>query len=331
MLRVAIIGLGTIAPIHKAAIEDSEFATLVAVCDTDETKKEGYENVAFYSSIEDMINNEELDVVHNCLPHYLHHVVTEQCAKKGIHVFTEKPVAITYKDAETIMDLEDKYNVKVGVCLQNRYNTTANIAKKVVESKEYGELIGSKALVTWSRTMDYYNQAKWRGIMETAGGGVLINQTIHSLDLLDYIGGKITKIHSLVGNLTLPETEIEDTVVSHVRYENGARGIFFATIAYFDNSAPEFEFIMEKAKLIIRDSKVYLKENSGDLKQIGEDNKLIGSKHYYGPSHMVAIETFYKAVINNTDDYITVREAAYPIKMIEATMASAKDKVEKEI
>ncbi|MFI3258149.1 MAG: Gfo/Idh/MocA family oxidoreductase [Spirochaetales bacterium] len=331
MLKVAIVGLGSIAPIHRHAIDHSKRAKLVCVCDSDSSKKAAYADIAFYTDIDLMLQQEKIDVVHNCLPHYLHHSVTELCAKNGVHVFTEKPVAICYKDAQSLFDLESRYNIKIGVCLQNRYNETSIRAKQLIQSGTYGTLHGAKGIVTWSRTMDYYNESAWRGIMSKSGGGVMINQTIHTIDLLQYIGGSFKNVKSMCANISLPQTQIEDTVVAHFHYQNDATALFFGTIAYADNSSVEMEFILERAKILIRDSKIYLSEDQGDFTLHGEDKKLSGSKHYYGASHMDAIESFYSAILHNTHEYISVKEAATSLKIIEAICTSTETNTTQEI
>lgn len=333
MLKVAIIGLGTVSPVHKKAIEDSEFAKLVAVCDIDKDKKSMVEGVNFYTDIEEMLDSEKLDCVHICLPHFLHFPAIVKCAKKGINVFTEKPLTLNYEEATKLFDLEETYHIKIGVCLQNRYNATSIKLKSLMQSKDYGKFLGSKGLVTWSRTMDYYNAAPWRGKINLAGSGVLMNQSIHTLDLLSYIGGDFDKINAKVTNFTLPLTEIEDTVVAHLKYKDSeATSIYFATIGYCTNSNIEIEMVFEKASFKIFDKKLYKYDiATSERELICEDKNPEGLKHYYGASHFFAIDSFYAAIINNTNDYINVRQAAVSLKLIETIMESSQDNTEKKV
>ena len=333
MLKVAIIGLGTVSPVHKQAIEDSEFAKLVAVCDIDKDKKSMAEDVNFYTDIEEMLDSEELDCVHICLPHFLHLSTIVKCAKKGINVFTEKPLTLNYEEATQLFDLEETYHIKIGVCLQNRYNATSIKLKSLMHNKDYGKFLGSKGIVTWCRTMDYYNTAPWRGKIKLAGSGVLMNQTIHTLDLLSYIGGDFDKINAKVTNFTLPLTEIEDTVVAHLKYKDSeATGIYFATIGHCTNSNVEIEMVFEKVSFKIFDNKLYKYDTTTSEQEfICEDKKLDGSKHYYGASHFFAINSFYAAIVNKTNDYVNVRQAAVSLKLIETIMESSQDNTEKTV
>lgn len=329
MLKVAIIGLGTVSPIHRKAIEMSENAELVAVCDIDITKKEGYD-IPFYTSVEEMLENEELDCVHICLPHDLHVPITKICCEYKVNVFTEKPVALNHEQATQLFDLEKKHSVKIGVCLQNRYNNTIVELKKLIETGEYGDFLGSKGIVTWCRTMDYYKASPWRGKKVNSGGGVMINQSIHTLDLLSYVIGDFKSVESKVSNFSLKNTDIEDFVMCQLKYKSCATAMFFATVSYVNNSSVELEFVFENTIFSIIDSKLY-KINDGEKELICEDQKLEGTKHYYGASHCDAINKFHLAIINDNNDYINVKEAAKSIKTIDHIFASNNENAEKEI
>lgn len=323
MLKIAIIGLGTISSIHRYAIENDTRVSLVAVCDIDEGKKNNYANIPFYTSVEKLLSSESLDCVHICLPHYLHAPVILQCAKKGLHVFTEKPVALSYTEARPLFNLEKTYRVKIGVCLQNRYNNTTVLAKKLIKSQKYGKFIGSKGIVTWGRTMDYYNEGRWRGSMHESGGGVMINQTVHTLDLLQYIAGPIQSVLGMKNNFSLKETEIEDTVCAYFKYKDGTTGIFFGTIAFCTNSSVEMEFVCEKGILKIHDNKLFYYNNDEEIELLCEDKKFQSTKQYYGAGHIEAIESFYSAILDNTHDYIHVQEGAEAVKIIDKIVLSS--------
>ncbi len=322
MLKVGIIGMGTVAPIHKYAVENSKVAKLVAICDNKST-----ENTEIYTSIEQMLDNEKLDVVHICLPHHQHVEVAKQCAKKGINVFIEKPVAISTEEAKELYDLEQTYGIKVGICLQNRFNDTTVMLKALVDSKRYGKVLGTKGIVTWNRTMQYYNEAPWRGKKAEAGGGAMINQSIHTLDLLSYIVGPFKDAQATVSTFVLKETEIEDTVVANLNYKGlEANAIFFATIAYCGNSSVEVEVVCENGTLTIKGGTLYFTDQTLDWSVITEDKKLPGTKHYYGASHQICIEKFYDAILNGTTDYVTPQEATYCLTTMEAIFLASETK-----
>ena len=183
-LRVGVIGLGDVSMIHLHSIKSSEKAELVAVCDIDETKSGLIENVNFYTDYIEMIQKEQLDCVHICLPHYLHYPVTKEVANLGVNVLLEKPLCLDTEEAEKFIELSDSIDTNICICLQNRYNNTVENLKEIINSDVYGKVIGIKGLVTWNRSKEYYTVKPWRGKMEFAGGGVMINQSVHTLDLM---------------------------------------------------------------------------------------------------------------------------------------------------
>lgn len=324
-LRVGIIGLGDISMIHLHAIKSSNNAELVAVCDIDETKSNLIENVNFYTDYIEMIKEEKLDCVHICLPHYLHYPVTKEVANLGVNVLLEKPLCLDTEEAENFKELSDKVDSNICICLQNRYNNTVEKLKDIIDSGVYGKVVGIKGLVAWSRPKDYYTVKPWRGQMEFAGGGVMINQSVHTLDLMQLLGGKIKSIKGNIDNFLDYDIEVEDTVNAVVNFENGARGIFFATVANATNSSVEIEVVLENGIFTIKDSKLY-RHIDGELIEIAEDERLSGSKHYYGASHGKLIDKYYECLLNNTKDYIHIEDAIPSIRMIDLIRYSSECK-----
>ena len=145
MLKVAVIGLGDISKIHIPIIQENPDVELTAVCDINEELKDTVPGVKFYSDYHVMLEEEELDCVHICLPHYLHLPATKACVEKGIHVFQEKPLALNTDEGLELVRLEEEHpNVKICICFQNRYNETFEALQEIVESGKYGKVIGVK-------------------------------------------------------------------------------------------------------------------------------------------------------------------------------------------
>lgn len=324
-LRVGVIGLGDVSMIHLHSIKSSEKAELVAVCDIDETKSSLIENVNFYTDYIEMIQKEQLDCVHICLPHYLHYPVTKDVANLGVNVLLEKPLCLDTEEAEKFIELSDSTDTNICICLQNRYNNTVENLKEIINSDVYGKVIGIKGLVTWNRPKEYYTVKPWRGKMDLAGGGVMINQAVHTLDLMQLLGGKIESIKGNVDNFLDYDIEVEDTANAIINFENGAKGVFFATIANATNSSVEIEVVLEKGMFSIKDSKLY-RHIEGEFIEIAEDERLSGSKHYYGASHGKLINKYYDCLMNNTKDYVHIKDAIPSIKMIDLIRKSSESR-----
>jgi UDP-N-acetyl-2-amino-2-deoxyglucuronate dehydrogenase len=327
MLKVAVIGLGDISKIHIPAILANPNAELVAVCDSNESLKDTVPGVNFYTDYHEMLEKEVLDCVHNCLPHYLHYPVTKACVEKGVHVFQEKPLGLNTEEGQALVKLEEEHSdVKIGVCLQNRYNETFEMLQEMVKSGEYGRVTGVTGLVPWFRPKAYYEVKPWRGQMEYAGGGVMINQALHTLDLLQLLGGEMEAIRGSIDQLLDYGIEVEDTASAHIQFKNGAKGLFFATNANAENASVELEVVLEKGKFNIKDSILTRVTVEGKKEELVEDARLPGSKFYYGASHFKTINQFYNCIAQNTHDYVYAKDALVSIEMIDAIRKSSETK-----
>jgi|GEM_PF-583940 len=224
MKRAAIIGCGTIFQVHLPIIVANPEIELCAVCDNNPAVQEklpaAAKAVPFYTDYEELLEKEHPDVVHLCLPHYLHVPVSEYFASHGVNVFCEKPVGLNTAQAKEFVEFEAAHpEVKIGICLQNRLNRTTVELKKIIDGGEYGKVIGCRGFVPWFRGKAYYDEQPWRGQLETAGGGCMINQSVHTLDLLYYLCGDIDAIHGSVNQLADYGIEVEDTVAARLPFD----------------------------------------------------------------------------------------------------------------
>lgn len=326
MKRAAVIGLGDISAVHLMAIEANPQITLCAVCDIDLANEvKAPEGVPFYQDYKEMAEQEKPDCVHICLPHYLHYPVAKDLVERGFSVFCEKPVALNTQQAEAFERLEAEHpEVMIGICLQNRRNETTEVLKELIDSGEYGAVTGISGMVPWCRPKAYYTQKPWRGRMETAGGGCMINQSVHTLDLLYFLGGSIKGVTASVSQLLDYGIEVEDTVTARLDFENGAKGMFFATIADYKNDSVQIEVALEKGDFQIRDNVLYQLLSDGQKKRLMEDKKMPGTKFYYGASHDRLIGEFYQALEQGKGPYIRVQDAKMSIRLIDAVQKSGK-------
>ncbi len=320
MKRAAVIGLGDISQIHLAAIAQNPKIELVAVCDEDPAAKErAPENVPFFTDYRELARTAQPDCVHICLPHYLHYPVSRYFAERGIAVLCEKPVAMNAPEAAKFTEFEAAHpDVKMCICLQNRLNESVEALKAAIDSGEYGKVVGTKGIVPWARTKEYYDVKPWRGRWQTAGGGCMINQSVHTLDLLYYLGGPIESLRASVTQLLDYGIEVEDTVTARLSYAGGGHGLFMATNANYKNESVQISVQLEKAEFVIDNNILYRVEADGTRERICEDARMPGTKFYYGASHKKLVAQFYRALEENTDDYIHVRDAEMSIRLIDA-------------
>lgn len=327
-LKVAIIGCGSIYKNHADSLLHSEYADLSIVVDINEERaKEAAReyNCSYDTDYKNILKNKDIDIINICTPHYLHPIIAIDAMKAGKHVFTEKPMSISVKDAEEMIQVAKEYNVALGVCFQNRFNPTSVKVKQILDSGDLGDVKGIKGIVTWFRDEEYYTKSGWRGSFKTEGGGVLINQAIHTLDLMQWFGGGVNKLKANIDTRVLSNAiEVEDTADATLYFNNGARGIFFATNCYTSNSPVEIEINCKNGTLHLLDEQLFLTKD-GDTKLIAND-KIGNSKYksYWGLSHSKLIERFYESVLNNTHvGYVSGEDGVKTIEIIQAIYRSS--------
>ncbi len=327
-LGAAIIGCGSIHGVHADAIEASELGRLVCVVDIDKQRAQASAakyDCRWYVDYLEAINDDEVDVVHICTPHYLHASMAIEAVRAGRHVLVEKPVAISVSQAQEMAQESKKHGRYIGVCFQNRFNPESQKAKEIIDSGKIGAVRGIKGVVTWFRTKEYYTQSGWRGRFATEGGGVLINQAIHTLDLMQWLGGGVKAVKGNVSTYLLGDViEVEDTADAVLFFKNGARGIFYATNCYTTNSPVEIEIDCEKATLRIYDGTLVMEQGkSRELLVTGKASET-AYKSYWGRSHAVLIDEFYRAVLSDDPRHIiSVEEGMESLKIIDGIYKSS--------
>lgn len=326
MKKAAVIGLGDISKIHISVLEANPDIVLCAVCDIDpELKETAPSGAAFYTDYHEMVMKEKPDCIHVCLPHDLHYPVTKELVEMGCSVFCEKPVALNKEEAEMFVRLEDAHpEIRIGICLQNRLNESVELLKEIIESGEYGQVVGTRGIVPWYRPAEYYSVKPWRGRWNTAGGGCMINQSVHTLDLLYYLGGNIRGLKASVSQLLDYGIEVEDTVTARLDYVNGAKGLFFATNANYKNEAVQIAIQLERGEFRIEENTLYQILSEGGKKQLAEDRKFLGTRFYYGASHGKLIDSFYRVLEAGKGEYVRVKDAQMSIRLIDAILESGK-------
>ncbi len=225
MVRYALIGYGKVAHIHAKAIREARESTLVAVWGRDKEKAEAFAakwNISAYTDMPRMIKEEQVDAVIVTTPHPLHaeHAIT--ALQAGSHVLVEKPMALTVSECDAMIEVAKQERKQLGVISQRRWFPACQRIKKAIEDGKLGKpMIGQVTMLGW-RDEEYYNSDPWRGKWDSEGGGVLINQAPHQLDLLCWFLGPVKEVYAQWDNINHPYIEVEDTAVGTVRFASGA-------------------------------------------------------------------------------------------------------------
>lgn len=322
-MKVALVGCGAIAPQHVEALKRLVHqCQVITLCDNNleqaEKLKSSLDNgCQVTTSFDEVILDPNIDVIHILTPHFLHAPMAIRALEAHKHVVLEKPVAMNHEEFEALKEAESKSRGTLNIILQNRYNPNSLYLKDVALKMPYGELVGVKGQVSWQRQGDYYLDSPWRGKWATEGGGLLINQCIHTLDLMQWIGGPVKEIQGVIGNLCHPYIEVEDTANLCLTYEGGQTGIFYGTNNHVTNSAVELELIYQHATLWQHEEALYLKENTDNAWKMVEQNKTLeGEKGYWGKGHQDCIRDIYDNLLTNQGPAISLEDARIAHELI---------------
>jgi UDP-N-acetyl-2-amino-2-deoxyglucuronate dehydrogenase len=233
-IRTALIGCGKVGQIHAAALHSLAQSDFVAVCDNNAGRSQQFAakyGVAAYTDIRQMILDKGVQVVCLCTPHPLHAEAAIQAAEAGAHVLVEKPMAACLADCDAMLRAARKHNVHLGVVSQRRFFPPVLRMKSALDAGKVGTpILGTFTMLSY-RDENYYRSDPWRGKWSTEGGGVLVNQSPHQLDLLQWFMGPIEEISGFTGNLNHPYIEVEDTAVATIRFRNGGLGAIITSLS----------------------------------------------------------------------------------------------------
>ena len=223
-----IVGCGMISRFHARAIAELKGAKLVACFDHigAASQRLGKEcGIDFYTNLDEMLADESIDIVTICTPSGAHMDPAIAAARAGKHVIVEKPLEITLKRCDKIIAECEKNGVSLSTLFPSRFHRCSQLLKGAIESERFGRLTLGDAYVKWFRTQEYYDSGKWRGTWDLDGGGALMNQAIHSVDLLTWLMGPVAEISAHTATLAHQRIEVEDVATATLRFENGALGV----------------------------------------------------------------------------------------------------------
>jgi UDP-N-acetyl-2-amino-2-deoxyglucuronate dehydrogenase len=231
-----IVGCGMISNFHARALEETRGARLVACFDqrTDAARKFAESaGCKPYDALDDMLRDPAVDAIGIATPSGAHMEPAVAAARAGKHVIVEKPLEITLRRCDAIIDACDKAGVKLATIFPSRFHDSSIKLKRAVDGGRFGRLTVGDAYVKWWRTQEYYDSGAWRGTWALDGGGALMNQAIHTVDLLTWLMGPVAELISMTATLAHERIEVEDTAMAALRFENGALGVIQATTAAY--------------------------------------------------------------------------------------------------
>lgn len=231
-----IVGCGMISRFHYRAIQDTRGANLVACHSRSADSTEEFANETGskpYGSLEEMLADPEVDAVAIATPSGAHMEPAVAAAKAGKHVIVEKPLEVTLKRCDNIIKACEDNKVKLATIFPSRFHEASLTMKKAIDAGRFGRLTLGDAYIKWYRTQQYYDSGAWRGTWKLDGGGALMNQAIHTVDLLQWLMGEVLEITAVADTLAHERIEVEDVAVATLRFASGALGVIEATTAAY--------------------------------------------------------------------------------------------------
>lgn len=243
-MRVGIVGAGVIAQLHAGAISELPDAECTAVVDTNRERAEALAETygaASFGDIGTFLSEAQIDIVAICTPSGLHRDAAVAAAQAGKHVLVEKPIEVTVERAEAIRQACRENGVHLGGVFQTRFHPAARRLQRAVKENAFGRVSLVSAEVKWYRTQEYYDTSGWRGTWALDGGGALMNQSIHVVDMLRWMFGYPTEIYAVAGLRTHEGLEVEDTIATTLRFPSGVIGTIQATTGAWPGSFKTIE------------------------------------------------------------------------------------------
>ena len=259
MIGFGIVGCGMISRFHALAIKDIRGAKLVGCYSNrfESAKRLADEfDATPYDSLDAMLADPKLDVVAICTPSGAHLEPALAAARAGKHVVVEKPLEVTLKRCDRIIEACQANGVVLSTIFPSRFHHASQTLKKAVESGKFGRLTLGDAYVKWFRTQEYYDSGQWRGTWELDGGGALMNQAIHSVDLLTWLMGPVKSISAHTSMLAHQRIEVEDVATASLEFENGALGVIEATTAAYPGLLKKIEIHGSHGSAVIEEEDI---------------------------------------------------------------------------
>ena len=328
-LGVGVIGTGMAATPHAKALNDLRdhidlrgvFSRNAEKCKTFASRFE----LPFIKNIEDLINDPKLDIIIILTPPNQRLKLVQQFSDAGKHILMEKPVERSSAKAKKIVNLCKEKNVKLGIVFQHRFRESSQKLKKLILSHSLGSIFTVQVQVPWWRDQSYYDEPG-RGSYERDGGGVLISQAIHTLDLMLSLTGPVSEVQALSSTSQFHKMESEDFVAGGLKFKSGASGSIFASTSSFPGNAESITLNCEKASAHLQSGVLTIKWLDGRTEKFGETSGTGGGADpmaFPHDWHRDLIDNFVKSVQNNYNSLISGEEALNVHELIDALIESS--------
>ncbi len=331
--KVGIVGCGTISGTHADAINNSKNGTLNSAFSRSADKLGKFcerHSAKGFSDYTEFLSQNDLDVVSICTPSGTHLDFGVQAAEAGKHVIVEKPIEVNLERARQLIESCRKNNVRLAVIYQSRFMKDVIRMKKTVDEGGIGKPFMVSASVKWFRDQDYYSQAPWRGTRKLDGGGAVINQSIHTVDLVHWLTGGVETIYALKGTFTHEGIEGEDNAVACMKFINGAIGVFEASTSIDPPQNRRIEIYGTQGTAQLEGDRFRLLSTGKDSPEEQKESEGAGAAGAASPlsglsfdNHRLQYEHILDAIDSNSETVVSGEESLKSLAIVQALYASA--------
>ncbi|MCK5812282.1 MAG: Gfo/Idh/MocA family oxidoreductase [Clostridiales bacterium] len=333
MINCGIIGTGSIANWHVLAIEETGLGKVIGACSKSKPSLNSFCEkymITPYKTYEDMLADKNINVICICTPSGLHYDHILKAAKARKHIVVEKPMAISSKQCDEIIFILEKYQVTLAIAYQSRFNSSFIKVKKAIDKGALGNIMFADVYMKFHRSSYYYQQSSWKGTWELDGGGALMNQGSHGVDLLLYLAGDVLSVHGRCKTLK-HEIETDDTTIASVEFVNGAIGVIQASTSIYPGMPRKIMINGDKGSVIIEEDTVVLFDTENNVIPKGliiGENDDFSSKDpldFSIEGHIAIYNNFFDCLKNNKVPILNQYEGRRSIDVITAIYKSAKE------
>lgn len=327
---VGIVGLGNISDIHAQAIINSEGGRVVAAYSSKEEKTKEFNKkyqATGYNSYDQFLKDPDLDIVSICTPSGTHLDFGKKAADAGKHVVIEKPIDVSLERAQKLIDASKSNGVKLAVIYQSRFTDDAIKMKEAIQNGDIGEPFMATASVKWFRDQEYYTGSPWRGTFKLDGGGAVINQSIHTIDLLQWMLGDLDSIQAYKGTFTHETIEAEDNAVAAFRFKSGLIGTFVASTSIVPPYPRRIEVHGSDGTALLDESTFQLLKTDEDLKNSAQTEDPAGAEspmaNLQYDAHRNQFNNIYQAILNDTEPVVSGKDSLRSLAFVMGLYKSA--------
>ncbi len=332
IVRIGLIGLGNIGSHHASYIDTLTRCKLAAVSDSNEQRLADYPKIAKFTDPEKMMLSGEIDAVIIATPHYAHTPIAISALKNGLHVLTEKPLGVHKADCDRMLAAHAGTGLVFGVMFQLRAHPLYTKVKQLIANGDLGDIIRVNWTVTdWFRSEEYYASGDWRATWKGEGGGVLLNQCPHQLDLFQWYFGMPRRIRGFCGFGTRHNIEVEDQVTAYMEYDNGSTAVFITSTGEAPGTN-RLEIAAERGRLVVENNCISFSRNEITAREALETGGAFDAPPVWeikiptaapaGSLHPETIQNFVDAILDGTPVAAPASEAANSVELANAMVYS---------